>query len=307
MAAPPLRITAPQVLQTARHAVPTGQKTGGGTMAGKTIVMTGAAGGVARMLRPLLRERYTLVLSDLPGTLDDLAEGETYHAADLNDAGAMAELVGGAHGVIHLGGQSVEADWQTVHPANITGLYTILDACRAADVERFIFASSNHAMGFHPRTRRIDWDRTVRPDGLYGVSKAFGEALCSLYADKHGLRCMSIRIGNVTEKPVDHRRLATWLHVEDLAQLVEIGLEHPDIHHAIVYGMSHNERAWWDNSAALALGYRPKHAAEEHVEHAMAEQAKVTPDPVTDAFQGGHFCAMDFTGDLDRTLNAKLG
>lgn len=271
-----------------------------------TIVMTGAAGGVGRMLRPMLRERYEMILSDRTEPPDDLVDRESWRQVDITSRAAVGELVSGASGVIHLGGQSVEADWDTVRDANIEGVYNVFDACREHGVERVIFASSNHAMGFYPRTSRIGVDVTVRPDGFYGVSKAFGEALGSLYADKHGLRVMSIRIGNVAERPADHRRLSIWLHPEDLMQLIDIGLTHPAIHHAIVYGASHNERAWWDNGAAHALGYRPKHSAEDHVDYAMTEQGKLGPDPVGDRFQGGTFCSDGFTGDVERALTARL-
>ena len=97
----------------------------------------------------------------------------------------------------------------------------------------------------------------MRPDSRYGVSKAFGEALGSLYADKHGLRVLCLRIGNVGDKPLDKRRLSIWIKPEDLAQLMRIGLEHPDLRFEIFYGASYNERAWWDNSRAYAYGYRP--------------------------------------------------
>lgn len=274
-------------------------------MGEKTIVMTGAAGGVAAMIRPYLRTQYRLRLSDRQGVEGNLAEGETWVAADLGDRAALHDLVAGAYGVVHLGGQSVEADWDTVRSANIEGLFNILEACREHKVPRFIFASSNHAMGFYQRTSRVGTQQAVRPDTLYGVSKAFGEALSSLYADKHALRAMSIRIGNVGEKPADHRRLSIWLHPEDLAQLVSIGLDHPDIHHAIVYGASHNERAWWDNGAAYALGYRPRHKAEDHLDYAMAEEAKIPEDPIGGVLQGGTFCSQGFDGDLERTLRAN--
>lgn len=273
-------------------------------MAQKTIALTGAAGQVARMIRPLLASRYTLVLSDRTDAPFDLAPGERWHKADLSDRGALGALLDGVDGLVHLGGQSVEADWDTVRGANIEGLFNVFDACREKAVERVIFASSNHAVGFYPRVRRIGIDAPVRPDSYYGLSKAFGEAMGSLFADKHGLRVMSIRIGNVAERPADHRRLSIWLHPEDLVQLIEIGLEHPEIHHAIVYGASHNERAWWDNGTAFALGYRPRHSAEDHAGHAFAEQAKLPQDPVGDRFQGGTFCAADFDGDVERTATA---
>lgn len=270
------------------------------------IVMTGAAGGVGRMLRPLLRERYTMVLSDRTGAPDDLAADESWVTADITDGPAMAKLMAGADGLIHLGGQSVEADWETVHAPNIAGLHTTFEACRQNGVERLIFASSNHAVGFYPRNRLIGVDDAVRPDGFYGLSKAFGEALGSLYADKFGMKVMSIRIGNIADKPADRRRLAIWMHPEDLVQMIAIGLEHPDIHHNIVYGASNNERAWWDNSAAYTLGYRPAHSAEDHLDYALAEQAKLSADPVGDLLQGGTFTSDGFQGDVARVLNARL-
>ncbi|MEM6849367.1 MAG: NAD(P)-dependent oxidoreductase [Pseudomonadota bacterium] len=270
------------------------------------IVMTGAAGGVGQMLRPLLAQRYTMVLSDRADAPADLAANETWVQADLTRAEDMMELMRGADGLIHLGGQSIEADWQTVHAPNIAGLHNVFEACRDNGVPRVIFASSNHAVGFYSRDRRIGVDEAVRPDGLYGLSKAFGEAMGSLYADKFGLRVMSIRIGNIAQKPADKRRLAIWMHPDDLMQMIAIGLEHPDVHHNIVYGASHNERAWWDNSAAFALGYKPAHSAEDHVDYALAEQAKIAADPVGDLLQGGTFCADGFDGDLPRVLTARL-
>jgi len=273
-------------------------------MTKQTILMTGAAGGAAGLLRPYLREHVTLKLSDRAAAPADLAEGETFQAADLTDPAAMRDLVAGVDRVIHLGGQSVEADWATISAANFDGLYNILEACRAEGVPRFIFASSNHTVGFYPRSRRIDTDTLLRPDGLYGVSKAFGEALVSMFCDKHGLRAMSIRIGNVAPAPADARRMAMWIHQEDLADLMMIGLTHPDVHHAVVYGISDNQRAWWDNKTAFDLGYAPKHQAEDHREFAMAEQAKLGSNAIGDKFQGGPFCGDGFSGDLDRTLKA---
>ena len=121
-----------------------------------------------------------------------------------------------------------------------------------------VFASSNHAIGFYPRTQRIGVGVTVRPDSRYGISKAFGEAVGAFYADKHGLRVTCLRIGNVGDAPLDQRRLAIWLKPEDLVQLIRIGLEHRDIRFEIFYGASDNADAWWDNSNARRFGYKPR-------------------------------------------------
>jgi uronate dehydrogenase len=139
-----------------------------------------------------------------------------------------------------------------------------------------------------------------RPDGAYGVSKVFGEAVGALHADKYGMRVLSLRIGNVGPVPLDRRRLAIWLHPDDLIQLLAIGFEHPDIRYEVFYGASLNERAWWDNANAYRFGYRPRHRAEDHRDHALAEQAKLPADPVGDFYQGGSFCSAGFAGDASR-------
>lgn len=263
-----------------------------------TVVMTGAAGGVARQIRPLVRGLWDrLVLSDRR-TPDDLAAGEVFQAADLADLDAMEWLLEGADAVVHLGGHSVEGPWEAIHEANVVGLFNTFEAARRRGVERVVFASSNHAVGFYRRDERIDHDVQPRPDSRYGISKVFGEAVGSLYARKYGVRTFNIRIGNVAARPADRRRLAIWLHPDDLVQLIRIGLEHPAIVDDVVYGMSDCERAWWSNDHARALGYRPAHKAEDHMEFALAEQAKLASDPLGDRFQGGAFCTAEFAGGL---------
>ncbi|HZP69357.1 MAG TPA: NAD(P)-dependent oxidoreductase, partial [Pseudolabrys sp.] len=141
------------------------------------------------------------------------------------------------------------------------------------------------------------------PDSRYGVSKAFGEALGALYADKHGLRVTCIRIGNVNDRPLDKRRLSIWISPEDLIQLVRIGLEHPGIRFEIFYGTSDNAAGWWDNSNAARFGYRPRARGEDFRAEAMAAQAKLAANPIADRFQGGPFCSDEY--DADRKIEIK--
>src|SRR5262247_980407 len=206
----------------------------------QTVLVTGAAGGIGTRLRQLLKGVYpNLRLSDVKRPAD-LAADEIFVEADLASMPAVENAVAGVDGIVHLGGFSVEGPWETILQSNIIGCYNLFEAARRHRVERVVFASSNHAVGFYPRQRRIGIDAPVRPDSRYGVSKAFGEALAAFYAHKHGLRTTSIRIGNVTDKPADKRRLSIWLAPEDLAQLIRIGLEHPDIDCEIFYGSSDN-------------------------------------------------------------------
>lgn len=260
------------------------------------ILLTGAAGGVGTRLRKLLPPIYPdLVLSDLK-TPADLASSEEFIRADLSDLSQVKTLVEGIDGIIHLGGFSVEGSWETILNANIIGTYNLFEAARLAGVKRVVFASSNHAVGFYPRSTTIDTHDLLRPDTRYGVSKAFGEALGAMYAYKHNIGVLAIRIGNVGEKPLDERRLAIWLKTEDLVSLCRIGLEREGLIYEVVYGMSDNKRAWWDNSRALELGYRPTGHSEDYADEVLAADAPAG-DPIAAFFQGGPFCADEFTGD----------
>lgn len=266
----------------------------------RKILITGAAGGIGSRLRRLLRGRFPEIrLSDRVRPAD-LGADEEFVPADLADLAAVERVMAGTDGIVHLGGMAVENDWETILSSNIIGTRNVFEAARRGGVKRVVFASSNHAVGFYPRKRRIGTQTLVRPDSRYGVSKAFGEAIGALYADKYGLRVLCIRIGNVDDRPVDKRRLSIWLHPEDLVQLVCIGLEHPELHYEVVYGASDNERSWWDNEAAFRLGYRPQGRAEEFRDAALAAEQGLPQDPIATAFQGGSFCSAEFSGDPDR-------
>ena len=263
------------------------------------ILITGAAGDVGTRLRKLLKGVYSLRVSDIRKPTD-LGADDEFVSADLGDYEQTKQITAGIDGIVHLGGYSIEGPWETIHKSNIVGCYNLFEAAYRSGVKRIVFASSNHAVGFYPRDRKIGVDVTVRPDSRYGVSKAFGEAVGALYADKHGLRVTCIRIGNVGDKPLDKRRLSIWIKPEDLAQLIRIGLEHPDIRFEIFYGASDNAAGWWDNSNARRYGYRPQFRSEDFRDEAMAAQAKLPADPVGDRFQGGPFCSDEYDADRAR-------
>jgi uronate dehydrogenase len=267
----------------------------------KSLLITGAAGGIGTRARTLFKGLYPhLRLSDQKRP-DDLAADEEFVVADLADMAQVEKAVAGVEGILHLGGISGEAPWERIHGANIAGCYNLFEAACRAGVKRVVFASSNHAVGFYPRRRKIGVDEPVRPDSRYGVSKAFGEAVGAFYAFKHGLRVTCLRIGNFGDVPLDRRRLSIWLHPEDFLQLVRIGLEHPDIRCEIFYGASDNERSWWDNETAFRFGYRPQHRAEDYRDAAFAAQAKLPADPIGDWYQGGTFCSDEYDSALDPT------
>jgi len=264
----------------------------------KRVLVTGAAGGVCTWLRKLLPEVYPDIVWSDRVKPKDLASNETFIQAELSKPAEIEAACKGIDGIVHLGGYSVEGPWETILEANIVGCYNLFEAARKAGVKRVIFASSNHAMGFHPRARPIDTDVTGRPDSRYGVSKLFGEGLGAMYAYKHGIGVTCLRIGNVADKPIDVRRLSIWISPEDLVQLIRIGLERPGIVFEVMYGVSDNATSWYDNERAFRLGYRPTGRSEDFRAEAEAAQMLIQPDPVAEFYQGGTFCSAEYSADF---------
>jgi len=107
------------------------------------------------------------------------------------------------------------------------------------------------------------------------------------------------RIGNAADRPADKRRLSIWLSSRDLAQLVAIGIDHPGIRFEIVYGISGNQRAWYDNANAFRLGYKPQDNSEPWAAEMLAKHQD-NADPRVELYQGGTFVAAEFGGDPSR-------
>ena len=257
----------------------------------KTILITGAAGDVGTHLRRELAGKYALRVSDLR-SLRKINSEEQFMRADISKMADALRITKGVDAIVHLGGYSVEGPWEGILNANIIGCYNVFEAARRNGVKRIVFPTSNHATGFYRRDQTIDHRVYPKPDSRYGVSKVFGEALGSLYADKYGLQFLMIRIGNVNPVPIDKRRLSIWVSPRDIAQLVSIGIEHPEIRFEIVYGISGNTRAWYDNSNAQRLGYRPKDNAEAYAAEILAREPP-PGDPRAEQRQGGIFCVAE--------------
>ena len=256
----------------------------------KTLLMTGAAGNIGVAIRPFLATiAETVLLSDL-AEVGDLAPHERFQRADISVREEVDALfAGGVDGVLNLGGVSVERPFEMILQANLIGAYHMFDAARLNGKPRMIFASSNHVMGYYRRDERLDASSPPRPDSLYGVSKAYGEALASLYFDKFGVESLCVRIGSCFPEPADPRMLATWLAIEDFVDLCARAFAAPRLGRTIVYGASDNEEQWWDNREAAFLGWRPRHSSEKFRADVVARAEKQDPFDPAVVFQGGKF------------------
>ena len=256
----------------------------------RTVLLTGAAGGLGTLMRDLLPAYgYELRLFDLlpvEGAPDAIT-------ADLADSAALREAVRGVDAIVHLAGISLESTFEKILRANIEGTYNLYEAAREEGVERIVFASSNHAVGFTPRPQGTDplipVDTPRRPDTFYGLSKSFGEDLAQLYWDKHGLETVSVRIGSCFPEPTTVRMLSLWMSPADGARLFHAALTAENVGHTVVYGSSANTRLWWDVTTARALGYEPQDNSEPYAAKLIAAQGELQNDNEAHAYLGGQF------------------
>jgi uronate dehydrogenase len=264
-----------------------------------TILITGAAGRIGAMLRPrLARPGRTLRLLDtVPVTA---GPGEEAITASVTDLAAMTAACQGAAAVIHLGGIATEAPWRRILEVNIDGTYAVFEAARRAGAGRVIFASSNHAVGFSPRESFPVPDYAYpAPDTYYGVSKAAGEALASLYHYRYGMDTICIRILTCDGRPPNVRALSTWLSPDDAGRLFEACLSAPSPGFRVVYGVSANTRGGWVSlDEARALGYQPRDDAEAYAAEVIAASGASDPDDPVLAYLGGDFTQPVMDADL---------
>jgi nucleoside-diphosphate-sugar epimerase len=274
------------------------------------ILLTGACGRIGSALLDHLDSTYSFTLldsdsavegieADPPATIDDR------EIADVGNFDEMVAAIDDHDAIVHLAGDPrTEASWSSVLNSNIIGTYNCLEAAIEAQVDTFVFASSNHVVGMYERQHApaiydsdhdlvIDRFSPPRPDSLYGTSKGFGELLGRQYVETRNFptRFYALRIGSLRSPPYDHpfgdaergvsegrrdrdsdeydraaRRMhATWLSRRDMAQLVECCLEDETVEFDIFYGISDNECRWFDlDHARSVLDYRPEDSAEEY-------------------------------------------
>ncbi len=252
----------------------------------RRVLITGAEGTIGSAVREHLGDRYELVSLTL--TPQDFPS----HVADIADLAAIQPAFAGIDSVVHLAASaSLTASWEDVLHNNLIGTYNVFEAARLAGAERVVFASSNHTIGMYELdgapglydvddVRRYDHNAELRPDSLYGVSKVYGEALGRMYVERHGLRAFCLRIGAVRANddptaatPVQllerldsdgqrNRLRAVWLSKRDCAELIGRCLDVDDVRFAVVYGVSANDRRFWDLTHARdLLGWEPQDAA----------------------------------------------
>lgn len=244
----------------------------------KRLLLTGAAGHIGRMLRASLSEEY-----DLSGVDIRPIEGFPSHVADMTDFGASRPAFTNQDIVVDLANNPAgNLPWELAYGNNIPAIYNSLRAAQEAGVKRYIFTSSNRVTEGYEQDEpyrsicRGEYDNLnpatiplittampVRPNGPYGIAKAFGEAAARYFSDQFGMSSICLRLGTVDRgdgRPHAIRHFATLLTERDLVHLFQCAIDAPEyLRFAVFYGVSNNTWRFWDISDAQRLiGYRPQ-------------------------------------------------
>jgi nucleoside-diphosphate-sugar epimerase len=247
----------------------------------RRVLVTGMSGLIGSAVRRRLEGRFALrALNRRP------LPGVECHQADIGDLEAIAPAFRDVDAVVHLAA-NVEADppIETVVRDNVVGTYNVFEAARRAGVRRVIYASSGATVSNCERDEpyaslvagRYDavaeWpmlthESPVRPHGLYGCSKVWGEALARHFADVSPMSMICLRIGRVTaaDRPANPRDFSVWCSQRDIAQMVDRCLAAPDsLRFDVFFVTSENTWAYRDiEHARAAVGFVPEDRAEDH-------------------------------------------
>ena len=241
--------------------------------------MSGLVGGI---LRKHLEQNEAYVLSAL--NRRDV-EGVPTTQADLGYLDAIKPAFIGQDVVVHLAAQIEENDLDSMLRINVMGTYNVFEASRLAGVKRIVYASSVATCAgwskeapyeaiFAGRYNEVPekWPMLthdmVRPIGLYGSSKVWGEALARHYADAYDISILCVRLGRVRKenRPVEIHDYAAFLSHQDAANFLHRCIDAPYcLKYDIFFASSNNKWGIRDiEHPRKVLGYVPQDSAEDY-------------------------------------------
>lgn len=256
------------------------------------ILITGAGGNLGRQLRRGLADLADHIRIHDRIEMSNVTAREEPIVSDLSDFDTVLEMTRDVDAIVHFGGAPMEMAFETILNDTIRGTYHVYEAARRNGVKRIVYASSVHAIGFYRLEDNIDANALPRPDGLYGVSKAYAEALSRLYWDKWEIETFCLRIFSSFEEPADRRHLWSFLTFDDLVRYVTAALTAPRVGHTIGFGLSDNAIKPVDDGLASHIGYKPQDSAEAHRARIEATVDPVDPFATQHARLGGFIAEM---------------
>lgn len=259
----------------------------------KKVAITGAQGSLAHDIIPTISSSGWDVIGIDSRAVDgsprpDIRNNIQNLTLDILKTTELEAALRDCDALIHLAGIPLEDDWENIVDANIRGTQSVLEAARKARVRRVVLASSIHALGgtslpvdpreidsAKPRSHQefIPADAQTFPTTFYGVSKVALEALGQMYAFRHGLEVLCIRIASRFEKPLDERMLSTWLSPRDAANLMLASINTSvDSPFTRIWGVSNNLRNYLSLDAGNSIGFTPLDNAETVADDEILQQ-----------------------------------
>jgi len=250
-------------------------------MAPRRVLVTGMSGLIGGALRRRLEGTYELsALNRRP------IPGVPCHQADIADLEAIAPAFAGVDTVVHLAARTGSSDvFAEILQANVIGTYNVFEAARRARVGRVVYASSGATVSAWERDQpykalvegRYDeatsWETMthempLRPAGIYGASKIWGEAIARHFSDVHGLSALCVRIGRVLagDRPTTAREFSVFCSQRDVVQMLELCIAAPPtLKFDVFYAVSDNRWGYRDlEHARTVLGFAPSDRAEDY-------------------------------------------
>ncbi len=249
-------------------------------MSRKKILITGMSGLIGQVVASQLKSTY-----ELSALNRRFVEGITCHQADIADLEAIRTVFEKIDVVIHLAA-AIQADWNGFLQSNIIGTYNVFEAARQAGVKRLIYASSGAVVSGHenqtpyreitggeyekvpPSWSNLTHESPIWPQGIYGCTKVWGEALARHFSDSSDMSVICLRIGavNANDRPHQDRQFSVYCSQENIAGMVEACIQAPDgVKFDIFYVVSNNKWSYRDmEHAHKVLGYQPKGKAEDY-------------------------------------------
>jgi uronate dehydrogenase len=261
------------------------------------ILITGAAGSLGSHLRSgltHLADRIRLVdIRDMGAA----APHEEVVVCNLADKAAALEVTRDCDAILHFAGHPREQSFEEIVSDTLPAAYHVYEGARRHGAKRVVYASSIHAVGFHPVEAVPDTRVTHRPDTFYGLTKTFVEDLASLYWDKFGLESVALRICSCFPEPEDRRMLWSWLSFADCVRLAEAALTAPRVGFSVIYGTSDNAQRAVSNAHATHLGFRPQDSADGFAAAVLDRTERPDPAAVGTRVVGGYFAATPHPED----------
>jgi nucleoside-diphosphate-sugar epimerase len=256
-------------------------ESGAGGLSARRVLVTGLSGRIGGALLKHLGTAY-----ELRGLNRRSVPGVPGHPADIADMDAIRPAFEGIDAVVHLAALADgSAPLDAILRHNVVGTHNVFEAARLAGVRRLIFASSGATVAGWEREMPyralvagqydglshwplITHETPVRPTGLYGASKVWGEALARHYADAHGLSMICLRIGHVVteDRPLTIRDFSVWCSQRDIARMIGHALDAPDsVRFDVFFVVSDNRWGYRDVAHARdVLGWSPLDRAEDY-------------------------------------------